>query len=426
MNLLERYWNLSRKTTAVAAALGVASVVIGCAAWLLKWLIALALDVMHRSIASGWIANVVLIAVAVLTILFVGWFVRRIVKMPLEHATEQLQQRLVDKKGFMPLRLTVSSIFATALTLGGGGSAGAEGPIAYTGAAIGSNIARFFKLSPQAMLVFMACGGGAGIAAIFKSPIGGMFFTIEVLRMQLGVKAVIMLGFMCLISSLTALALTDFTPDLAVSVGLTFEWSMIAPAIVLGLVCGLYAVYYSRTSAYTRARIENIRRPVVRNAVSGLILGLLLAAFPALYGEGYGVLGELAAGKLGAATDNSIVGWIHGPWLPAIGLGCLLLVKSIVCTVSNSGGGVAGTFTPTLFAGAILGTLFTYLWPGSLPPDIAIVCGMAGAMSGIIRAPLMSVFLVIEMTRCNSLLMPVCVVVILSFIVSSLLQRRYI
>lgn len=424
MNLSQQYWSLIRLRAGLVAVLGLASVVIGFAAWFLKWLISEAHDLIHRSFVHGWLGNMVLIATAVLTILIVGWYVRKIVKMPLEHATEQLQERLKEGKGYMPLRLTISSLFATALTLGGGGSAGAEGPIAFTGGAIGSNIARLFRLPSQTMLVFMACGAGAGIAAIFKSPIGGMFFTIEVLRMQLGIKAVIMLGMMCLVSSLTTLALSGFTPDLAVKAGLVFEWNMVIPAIILGVLCGIYSAYYIGTGSVTLRKIGQIKSPVMKNIISGLTLGILLAAFPALYGEGYGVLADLAAGKLAAVSENSVLWWMHSRWLPAVAMLGILLAKGIACTATNSGGGVAGSFTPTLFAGAVLGSLFAFLWPEGLTPDIAIVCGMAGAMGGIIRAPLMSVFLVLEMTSCNSLLMPVCIVVALSFTVSSLLCRR--
>ena len=392
MNLTQQYWSLIRSKAGLVAVLSLASVVIGFAAWFLKWLIASAHDLIHRTFVHGWIGNIVLIITAVATILLVGLYVRKVVRMPLEHATEQLQARLKEGRGVMPLRLTISSLFATALTLGGGGSAGAEGPIAFTGGAIGSNIARLFRLPPQTMLIFMACGSGAGGTAICESPIGGMFFTIEVLRMQLGVKAVIMLGVMCLISSLTTLALSGFTPDLAVRAGLSFEWDMVVPAFV-------------RTIAF------------------GLTLGVLLAAFPALYGEGYGILNDLAAGNPDVAGENSVLWWMHSRWMPAFAMGGILLAKGIACMATNSGGGVAGTFTPTLFAGAVLGALFAFLWPGSMSPDIAMVCGMAGAMGGIIRAPLMSVFLVVEMTRCNSLLMPVCIVVALSFTVSSLFLR---
>ena len=423
MNLTQQYWSLIRSKAGLVAVLSLASVVIGFAAWFLKWLIASAHDLIHRTFVHGWIGNIVLIITAVATILLVGLYVRKVVRMPLEHATEQLQARLKEGRGVMPLRLTISSLFATALTLGGGGSAGAEGPIAFTGGAIGSNIARLFRLPPQTMLISMACGSGAGIAAIFKSPIGGMFFTIEVLRMQLGVKAVIMLGVMCLISSLTTLALSGFTPDLAVRAGLSFEWDMVVPAIVLGIACGIYSAYYVYTGSITDRRLERIRRPVVRNIASGLTLGVLLAAFPALYGEGYGILNDLAAGNPDVAGENSVLWWMHSRWMPAFAMGGILLAKGIACMATNSGGGVAGTFTPTLFAGAVLGALFAFLWPGSMSPDIAMVCGMAGAMGGIIRAPLMSVFLVVEMTRCNSLLMPVCIVVALSFTVSSLFLR---
>ena len=168
-----------------------AGIITGAAAWLLKWLIKNISKIVTSEfdITGG---NWHLILVAIMGIMLVGWLVRHVVRMPLEHATRQLKKNIAQKHGNMPGRLVVAPVAASALTLGCGGSAGAEGPISYTGAAIASNIARITGIGKEQLLTYMACGAGAGIAAIFKAPVGGMFFTIEVLNIAMGVVPMVL------------------------------------------------------------------------------------------------------------------------------------------------------------------------------------------------------------------------------------------
>lgn len=400
-----------------------ASVVIGGAAWLLKWLIRF----ISETVTSGFNyagGSWYFILTALTGILIVGFLVRRVVRAPMEHATELLKQHLKEKNGNLPLKMSIYPIIMSALTLGAGGSAGAEAPIALAGGAIGSNIARFFRLDREGLRIFMACGAGAGIAAIFKSPVGGMFFAIEVLRMQAKVGPLLMLGAMCVIADLTELALTGFTPDITPPGGmLIFEWPMLIPSIFLGIAGGAYSAYYLRTARATRRWLEKIKRPIVRNIASGLGIGISVAMFPALFSEGYRVLAQLAADNVSAASTGSIVTALGNNWAPIAGLTGILLLKGFASSSTNSGGGVAGEFTPTLFAGGVLGALFHVAFPGTMPMPAAIICGMAAGMSGIIRAPLMSIFIVTEMTQTPGLMLPVCTCVVMSLFVSKLLTR---
>lgn len=408
-----------RRHAGLSVALTVASMVIGVAAWVLKWLIsAISSLCLSEFKAVGY--NWFIIVLPVAGIMLTGLIVRKVVKWPLEHATDRIKARVAKGDGHMPMRLTVASIVTNAITLGSGGSAGAEGPIADTGAAIGSNIARFFRLDERGMLVLMACGAGAGIAAIFKSPVGGIFFTLEVLRMQLGVVPVLMLAAMCLISSQTASALSDFGPDLVLGqVPASFSWHMMLPMVGLGIFCGLYSCYYKATGDAVARRLHAIKSPVVRNAVSGLFLGIILFLFPALYGEGYGVLTEVADGRMQQLWFGSVLSGMTGPWLPLCALAGILLFKGMAATDTNSGGGVAGEFAPTLFAGGMAGACFSLLaGPDLLPVETAVICGMAGGMSGVIQAPIMSVFITVEMMRTPDLILPVSLVAVVSVAVS--------
>lgn len=411
----------------ISAAL-LAGIITGAAAWLLKWLIKNISKIVTSEfdITGG---NWHLILVAIMGIMLVGWLVRHVVRMPLEHATRQLKKNIAQKHGNMPGRLVVAPVAASALTLGCGGSAGAEGPISYTGAAIASNIARITGIGKGQLLTYMACGAGAGIAAIFKAPVGGMFFTIEVLNMAMGVVPMLLLAIMCFTSALTAYLLSGCTHDLAIAgPGTSFDMHSFPAIILLGLVCGAYSAYYKMSGSYTCRMVESIKQPVVRNLVSGTLLGVLLFMFPALYGEGYGVLTSIAGGDMAAATNGSIAATIQHKWLVAYALGGILLTKAIATYATNSGGGVAGDFAPTLFAGGIAGAFACVvynLWPvfSPVPAGILIICGMAGVMSGVIRAPIMTIFLVVEMSGATWLLLPVTAVTAVSLCVSKLICR---
>lgn len=410
---------------ALVSTVALASVVIGGAAWVLKLLI----RVISHMVTSGFNyagGNWYFILTALGGILIVGFLVRNIVRAPLEHATELLKERLKTKNGKIPLNLSIFPIIMSALTLGAGGSAGAEGPIAFAGGAIGSNIARLFKLDKEGLMIFMACGAGAGIAAIFKSPVGGMFFAIEVLRVHATVGSLLMLGAMCVIADLTELALTGFTPDITPPGGvLMFEWHMLIPAVMLGIAGGVYSAYYRHTGLITRKWLEKMKRPIIQNIASGLTVGISVALFPALFSEGYGVLAKLASGNVLAASAGSIVTDLGKDWALIAGMTGILLLKGFASSATNSGGGVAGDFTPTLFAGGILGALFHVLFPETMPMPASIICGMAAGMSGIIRAPLMSIFIVTEMTQTPGLMLPVCTCVVMSLFVSNLITDKW-
>lgn len=395
-----------------------AGICIGVAARILKLLIA-AISRFATSGFSAFHTNIWFIGLGILAIVLCGLFVRKVVRMPLEHATPRIKADLTSGKTALPLRLTVSPIVASAFTLGFGGSAGAEGPIAYSGAAIASNFARRLHLSPRMLSVFLACGAGAGIAAIFKAPVGGMFFTIEVLRFSLAVPELLLLAAMCLAAALSAFALDDFTPDVTFSAIEGFEPKFYIPAIILGIICGIYSRYYLATGLSTARRLEAISKPWLRNLIAGSILGLLLFLFPALYGEGYQILAQVLNGDLSVVTQGTFAHGLRTIPLTAICFTCILALKGIATYATNSGGGVAGDFAPTIFAGGMLGALFAMgaslipLWP-TLPFGDFTLLAMAGVMAGTVKAPFMAIFLVTEMTAAPQLLLPVALVALIS------------
>ncbi|MBD5364540.1 MAG: chloride channel protein [Bacteroides sp.] len=403
----------------------VAGVAIGVAAWFLKWLVGVitsaVMSDMDITKTNFWLIIAGFFGI-VLTVIMVKYIIRQ----PLEHSTEKIKQIIGPQgDGVISPTIMYAPILASSLTLGFGGSAGSEGPIAYTGAAIGSNMGRWFGLSRDQLVMCTACGAGAGIAAIFKSPVGGMFFTLEVLRMQIGLLPLLMLAAMCIISSMTAYLLSGQTPDMTLWTHPQMPLDKLPLILLLGLFCGLYGAYYYRTGQwtqqlFTRLKTKNIWLGAI---TSGLLLGVLLFLFPALYGEGYGILGKMANGDPREVISGSVMTLFtaHKYLLPLTLVGVMAL-KSIAAYASNSGGGVAGDFAPTLFAGGIAGLLFAQLT--SMPVSLAVVCGMGAVMASATRAPLMAIFITVEMTTQQQLLLPVSIAAGLAYWLSSLILKK--
>ncbi len=403
----------------------VAGVAIGVAAWLLKWLVGVITSAVTADMDVSKI-NFWLILSGFFGIVLTVVMVKYIIRQPLEHSTDRIKQVIGPQgDGVISPTNIYAPIVASSITLGFGGSAGSEGPIAYTGAAIGSNMGRWFGLSRDQLVMCTACGAGAGIAAIFKSPVGGMFFTLEVLRMQIGLMPLLMLAAMCIISSMTAYLLSGQTPDMTLWTHPQMPLDKLGYILLLGLFCGLYGAYYFKTGAWTQKQFTRLKnKNIWLSAVtSGLLLGLLLFLFPALYGEGYGILGKMANGNPHDVISGSIMTLFaaHKYLLPLTLIG-VMLVKSIAAYTSNSGGGVAGDFAPTLFAGGIAGVLFAELT--SMPMPLAVVCGMGSVMAAATRAPLMAIFITVEMTTQQQLLLPVSISAGLAYWLSSLLLKK--
>lgn len=362
----------------------------------------------------------------VLGVLLTVVYVKYIIRLPLEHGTARVKQFLIDKNYNLPPRLMWGSMIASSITLGFGGSAGAEGPSAYTGAAIGSNLGKLFHLTPEQMRLIVGIGAGAGIAGIFRSPLGGVFFTLEVLRMPLTTLPV-----MALIVAATAAGMTSYLMagsqfDVIMTDGIAPQVSDIPFILILGLICGLYSVYYSYTLTTVGKKLERINNVWLRAVLSGGIIGLAIFIFPALYATGYGSLGDILNENLESMLRYSM--WAGDSpsfgLLVMVALG-IVVIKAFACSATNYGGGVAGNFAPTLFAGGFVGFIFAtvlnHFFGLALHVPDYIYLGMAGAMAGIIRAPLMAMFLTAEMTGHQNFLWSLAIVSAISWLTARLI-----
>ena len=408
------------------------SIVIGLVAGVATHILNLLLHFIAGSITSSLnpqTPNPILIVLPVIGLLLTVAYTRYIIRMPLAHGTERIRAYLKEKDYALPPRLMWASVLGSSVTLGFGGSAGAEGPSAYTGAAIASNFGRWLRLDRPQMRAIIGIGAGAGIAGIFRSPIGGVLFTLEVLAMPLSTRPVIALITCCLTSGLCSYILAGQTFDVNFFQSVKPQAADFWVIIILGVICGLYSIYYTYVFNLTGNRLERFGNPWIRAIAAGLMIGLAIFIFPSLYATGYDTLDRLLEGDRNAMVGYGLIPPTYNmPLLLAMtGMG-IIFIKPFACSATNYGGGVAGNFAPTLFAGGILGFVFATLanvWLGAdLHVPNYILLGMAGAMSGVIRAPMMSIFLCSEMANRSSFLWPLSVVALISWLVRNLLADR--
>ena len=335
------------------------------------------------------------------------------------HSTEHIKEYLASKNYDIPAGMIYNPIAACGITLGFGGSAGAEGPIAYAGAAVGSKLGRMFGLDDNMLRIMIGIGAGAGIAGIFKSPVAGVLFTVEVLRMNMAAIPVTALILASVAASVTCYAFTGTHLYLPYNLGET-ETLPIHWVMVLGIFCGIYCLIYNWITAAMQRFFKSRKHQWVSWVSGGLIAGIILLMFPSMYGEGYPEMTKLINGVhhdilAGGPLDVSVSDSTR--FIAVLSL--LLVLKALATVCSNSAGGVAGSFAPTLFAGAVAGTLFALLmkqWFGiDLPAPLCAMIAMGGAFAGIVKAPVMSIFLISEMTGATEYILPICVCAIFSF-----------
>ena len=413
------------KTFVVMLAL-VIGITAGLAAVLLKTLIAL----ISNFLTSRFITeqgNLLYLVFPAIGILLASMYVYYIAREPISHGVTRVLYALALKKSRLKIHNMYSSLIASSLTIGFGGSVGAEGPIVFTGAAIGSNLGQAFKLTPQTLAMLVACGAAAGIAGIFKAPIAGMLFTVEVLMIDLTAGAAIPLITSSVAAATVAYVFTGYNVEFFFSQSEPFFASRIPFVLMLGVFCGFVSLYFINTIDRIEGRFKKLRNRWVRFAVGGITLSILIFLMPPLYGEGYEGITRLINGDVTGIFNNSLFyGYRDNTVAVLLFLFALGAFKVLATAATNGGGGVGGTFAPSLFVGVMAGVFFAYLFNhlGFINPEMPLsiknfaLMGMAGVMAGVMHAPLMAIFLAAEMTGGYELFLPLLIVSASSYAVS--------
>ena len=346
-------------------------------------------------------------------------FVRYVIKDDISHGVTRVLKAISRNEAQIKPHNTWSSLVSSAVTIGLGGSVGAEAPIVYTGAAIGSNIARALKLPYKQMTILLGCGAAGAIAGIFKAPIAGVLFTLEVLMFNISMTSILPMLFSSVSATMVTYLLMGNTVTFANSVE-SFALPNIPFYILLGLVCGFMSLYFLRTTLRVEDRLAKMRNPYVKWILCAVLLGVLIFLFPPLYGEGYGSLGPmLGAGSLSEIESYFPESLSGSKWSIVLFFAAIMFTKVYATAFTNAGGGVGGTFGPTLFTGAVTGFVLARIVGNvglaQLPEANFTLVGMAGLMAGVMQAPLTAIFLVAEMSGGYALMFPLMITSAISF-----------
>ncbi len=365
--------------------------------------------------------NYVYILFPSIGVVIAALYVRYVVKDDISHGVTRVLYAISQNKSRLKRHNIYTSVVASSITIGFGGSVGAEGPIVYTGAAIGSNIGRMFRMSSRSLMILVGCGAAAGIAGIFKAPIAGMLFTLEVLMLDLTAVSVMPLLIASITSATIAYIYTGYDFEFFFVQSEEFYMSKIPFVIVLGIFCGLVSLYFTKVMNMMENFFGRFKNRWYKTAVGCVILSTLVFIFPPLYGEGYGSILGLLGGDPSTIVNGSIFyGDRNSVWFIILFIILIIATKAFATSSTNGAGGVGGTFAPSLYVGCMAGFVFAYSanlmgFDTALSTKNFALIGMAGVMSGVMHAPLMAIFLTAELTGGYDLFLPLLIVSTISY-----------
>lgn len=408
----------------------VVGIVVGLAAVLLKTLISVLQEGLRDAFGGVLGGSLYYLALPGIGMLLAMLFCKYVIKDSIGHGVTKALQAVSRHESRIKPHNMWSSVAASSVTIGFGGSVGAEAPIVYTGAAIGSNFARYMGLSYRSMTVLLGCGAAAAVAGIFKAPLAGVLFVLEILLFNISMTS--MMPLLLSTVSATVVSYTLLGSSTPFECTLTpFELKNIPYYIILGLFCGACSIYFIRTTLKLEDRIGKMENVYLKWIMCAVGLGILIFLFPPLYGEGYESLGVLLNGKeLSLDGQTPLAFLAHSPWSVPLFFLLILLLKVFSMTLTNAGGGVGGTFGPTLFVGAIAGFVvartLNLLFDGtatSIPEQNFVLVGMAGLMAGVMQAPMTAIFLIAEISGGYDLFLPLILTSTIAFGTTRIVEK---
>jgi CIC family chloride channel protein len=376
-----------------------------------------------RESQANWLFLLYPIAGLLLTVLYVKY----LVKDSISHGISKILYAISKKNSLLKHHHMHTSMVASTLTVGFGGSVGLEAPIVLTGSAVGSWMGQRFHLNYKSVTLLVACGATGAVAGIFKAPIAGVLFAIEVLMLDLTMASLLPLMISAVTATSVAWLLMGDAALFSYSLTDIFTVSELPAFLILGVFTGVVSVYFTQVLRFVEEKMEAISSVWIRWLTGGAILALLIVLFPPLYGEGYLALHSLLMGNSGELLVNSL--WfnqINDPWIfPGVILG-IILVKAIATGVTTGAGGVGGVFAPSLFLGGLSGFFLARLLNNIGMINVSEIhftlVGMAGVMSGVMRSPLTAMFLIAEITGGYLLIIPLMLTVAISYLTAHLVE----
>ena len=401
------------------------SLVVGISCGLAAVLLKLSIEFIHHHLislsdkGSYNLLNLIYPGIGMLLSLL---FVKYVVKDNIGHGVTKVLQAVSKNESKIKSHNMWTSMLASSVTIGFGGSVGAEAPIVYTGAAIGSNVARYMGLSYKNMTILLGCGASGAVAGIFNAPLAGVLFTLEILLFNISMTSILPLLLSTISATVVSYVCLGMTPPFECTLT-PFSMGNIPFYVLLGLFAALFSVYFTRMTLWLEDKIKTINNVYVRWAMSATCLGLLIFLFPPLFGEGYSdVRGLLNGGMPNLEGQTVLAFFMHSAWSVPVFFLLILLLKVFSMSLTNAGGGVGGTFGPTLFIGAIAGFVVSRtinLIAGGpiplVPENNFVLVGMAGLMAGVMQAPLTAIFLIADMTGGYELLIPLIITSTISY-----------
>ena len=406
----------------------------GLAAFVLKFLVEEIEDLLTEGFDATQMNWLYLVYPAV-GILLTSLFIRHVVRDDISHGVTKILYAISRKRARIRPHNRWSSVLASSITIGFGGSVGAEAPIVLTGSAIGSDLGKRFHLPPQTLMLLVGCGAAGAVAGIFKAPIAGLMFVIEVLMLDLTMRSLLPLLTTSITSVCVSYALYGTDSMFSFNMDKPFTIDIIPACILLGVFCGFLSLYFTRSMNWFERIFARLQSPWTKFALGAVVLGVLIYFLPALYGEGYSVISQLIND-----TDPSVI--MHNTLFYGdnsnlvIYLSIVLLAKVFASAATNGGGGCGGVFAPSLFVGGLGGFVFCVLWDaffgidsgtsGFILPKNCVLFGMAGLMSGVMHAPLTGIFLIAELTGGYELLVPLMIVSAISYMTINIFEPHSI